>query len=156
MSHPSKLSNPRSFGSFLSLSLLLVAFTLSCTLALTGCTPPKSKAKALEDPLSPAAYPQIAALDGLGRIIAFSSPAISTTGDGELSVVVPVRLIESQTETKSIEYKFEFFNADGSPVIPPQKWQYMNLPANAHRYIKGHAKTTRTKDWRLLVREAKD
>lgn len=113
---------------------------------------PKSKDKALTDPLSPTAYPQIATLDGLASVIAFSSPATSQSGDGELTVTVPIRL--TQGETKGIEYKFEFFQDNGSPITPSQPWQYMNLPYATPRFITGKARTTHSKEWRLLLRPA--
>lgn len=134
--------------------VLLLVSVASILFTLSACTAAKSRDKAQADPLSPTAYPQIAALDGLGKYIAFSSPAISVTGDGELAVTVPIRLANG--EQRGIEYKFEFFNDDGSPVQPAQDWQYMNLPQKTQRYAKGHAKTTRIKQWRLLLRDAKE
>lgn len=136
------------------LASLLWMMTFAALLSLTACSPPKSKDQALADPLSPTAYPQIATLDGLGSFIAFSSPAISTSGGDELIVTVPIRL--TQGEARGIEYKFEFFKEDGSPVTPTQPWQYMNLPFATQRYVTGRARTTQSKEWRLLMRPVKE
>lgn len=129
---------------------------LVCLLAMVGCQQPKAKGKALVDPLAPSVSPQIAPLDGLARIVAFSSPAYGKTGNGQMSVVVPIRLTKDQHENVGIEYKFEFFHKDGSPILPGQEWQFMNLPPGQQRYVKGQAQTTRTEQWRLVMRPYKE
>jgi len=123
-----------------------------CLMAMLGCKPPKSKSEALLDPLSPSAYPQIAALDGVGRSMSFMSPASSPQSDGRVKIVIPVTSRDSQS--REVSYKFEFFDSKGRPRPQQEDWKFMRIPPRTTRHLETLSPDSNTRNWRLVIRPA--
>jgi len=105
------------------------------------------------DPILLENYPRIVAQEGLGEYLAFAAPTVRPSGETPMRVTVPVRL-RSDRESR-VQYRFEFFEADGQPMQDAPQWRYMVLSSRAQHFMQGAALDTRAADWRLIVRPAR-
>lgn len=122
-------------------------------LGITGCqSGPRAPGAGQADPLSEAAYPQIAAVEGLSDHLAFGKPVVSRETDRPMSVTVPVRSLSNQQI--SVQYRFEFMDAAGLPLEPAMGWRFLPLPGRVQHFVKGAAIDLGAVDWRLIVRPA--
>ncbi|MFW6060516.1 MAG: YcfL family protein [Phycisphaeraceae bacterium] len=122
-------------------------------LVMTGCDTTKAPGAAGPDPLPEGAYPQVAALEGLGDYMS-SGRAVVERGDDEapMSVEVAVRL--RSDKSVSAQYRFIFFDDRGTPLRPIMQWRFEPLPPRSQVYLKGQATDPAAVDWRLEIRPA--
>lgn len=133
-------------------TLAVTMVLLMSLLTLTGCSNVKSKKDALLDPLTPTAYPQIAALDGIGRWLSFMTPATSPQNDGRMKIIIPVAAVDGPQ--REVEYKFEFFDNRGRPLSKQEDWKFMRLPPRTTRHLETISPDHNTRNWRLVIRPA--
>ena len=120
---------------------------------LTACDTTKAPGAAGPDPLPEAAYPQVAALEGLGDYLSSGKPVIRHGNDQTpMSVEVPVRLRSDQSV--SAQYRFIFFDERDTPLRPIMQWRFVPLPPRSQVYLHGQATHPAAVDWRLEIRPA--
>lgn len=132
----------------------LLTVTMLAVFTLAGCDTVRAPGAAGPDPISDAAYPQVVALEGLGRYLSSSEPAIEG-GDGErpMHVAVPVRLRSNRNI--AVQYRFTFFDENRVPLQPRQSWRYKELMPRAQEPFEGTATDLAAADWRLEIRPAR-
>ncbi len=134
-------------------SIAVTGILLSGCLLLVGCQGSMPPDAGQPDPLSADAYPQITALEGLGKYLAFAPPSVKAGGGRPMSVSVPVR---ARTDKElNTQYRFEFFDQDGRPIEPVMGWRYLRLPARVQHFMQGAVLDDTAVDWRLQVRPAR-
>ena len=133
---------------------LVTVMVVATMLTQTGCDTVRAPGAAGPDPISDAAYPQVVALEGLGRYLSSSEPALEG-GDGEkpMHVAVPVRL-RSDREI-AVQYRFTFFDENRVPLQPRQGWRYKEMMPRAQEPFEGTATSMEARDWRLEIRPAR-
>lgn len=104
-----------------------------------------------------AEYPQVVVSPDLAGWLAADRPIVGygETGNGPLTVTVPVRTLVSKGETIRVQYKFSFFDKLGRPIAPEGDWRYVRMPANTQRFFEGNALDQRAQDWQLEIRTAR-
>lgn len=121
---------------------------------LVACDTVKAPEGAQRDPLDPKDYPQVVALDRLGRWLVNNPPIIKGgEADQPMTVTVPVRL--TSDENVNAQYRFLFFDAAGAPLRPEMEWRYVLLPGRTEVFLTGTALDKRAADWRCEVRYAR-
>ena len=124
-----------------------------CLLTLAACDTTKAPGAAGPDPLPESAYPQVAALEGLGDYISSSKPVVRYGSDqAPMSVEVPVRL--RSDKSVSAQYRFIFFDDRGTPLRPVMAWRFETLPPRSQVYLRGQATDPAAVAWRLEIRPA--
>ena len=99
-------------------------------------------------------YPQIVAMDGLGRWIV-GEPAIVEHDPGKLMrVTQPIRSI-TDTQHLRVQYRFVYLDSSGRPMRAQEEWRYIVIPARTQVFLDGNSLSTEAQDWRLEIRSAR-
>ena len=123
------------------------------TLLLGACnnTPPPRPARI--DPVLLESYPRIYFQGELYDRLAYAAPIVVSSIDKPMKVTVPLRV--TTKDQLNVQYRFEFYDADGVPLQPKQEgWRFIHLPQMARHYIQTSAMDTTAVDWRLVIRPA--
>ena len=136
---------------------LILASSLALVTLAAGCQrdvvkpPPTGRA----DLLPASRYPNIVATDGLQPALVFGEAKVDPgTDQMPMSVTVPVRSLEDEHPV-NVQYKFEFFDAEGEPLESNRGWRFMNLTPRLQKFMRATALETKAADWRLTVRSAR-
>lgn len=98
-------------------------------------------------------YPNITVQDArLQNFIVISDVNVNR---GEMMKVnVALRLDFTGDATSSVQYRFTFLDARGTPLASQSGWQLMDLPPRIQRFMTGVALDKGAEDWRLEIRAA--
>ena len=134
---------------------VLVAILLTAGLGLTACKDTiKAPPSMAQDPLPGRAYPQNVAIEGLGKVLVYGDPVVDpSTADRPMSVSVPVR--SAGDDILNIQYRFQFFDAQGRPLKSNLGWRFMNLDPKVQVFLQATSLETAAEDWRLQIRPAR-
>lgn len=135
----------------MKMTLLLLALA---TIAGCQADPQKPPQAVRPDPLPAAAIPQQIVIEGLGQAIVSGDPIVSPPVNGStLYVTVPVRNITDQP--LNVDYRFEFFDADGRALRSNGGWSFKHFAPTLSAQVDGVALETSAVDWRLTLRPAR-
>ena len=110
--------------------------TLIVVMLFAGCAadPNRPPQSVRPDPLPQAAYPQQVVIEGLGKAIVSGAPIVTPPADGgTLYVTVPVRNITDQP--LNVQYRFEFFDADGRTLRSNPGWLFQHFPPTLEQQL---------------------
>lgn len=125
-----------------------------CVMVCGGCDTVKGPEGATRDPLEAKDYPQVVAMERLGRWLSHGEAVVSGGESGQpMSVTVPVRL--RSDEEVNAQYRFIFFDAAGGVLRPEMEWRYIVLPGRTEVFLSGTALDDRAAEWRCEVRYAR-
>ena len=114
----------------------------------TGTMPPAPRADQ-----AAGNYPNITVQDArLRNFIVISD--VSVSGGELMKVNVALRLDYTGDATSSVQYRFTFLDARGTPLASQSGWQLMDLPPRVQRFMTGVALDKGAEDWRLEIRSA--
>ena len=137
-----------------ALGVLAVAVWVA---AGVGCDTVKAPPEGAADELHAQNYPRIVASDGLKAGLRFGDVIVEhETERVPMRVTVPVRSVVD-AHSVNIQYRFEFFGADGRLMADPREanWRFRKLEPRIQGYLEGGAKDLGAVDWRLVVRSAR-
>lgn len=136
----------------MKLATACLAAALLATSLMVGCDTTRPPGAATPDPLSAAAYPQIAALGRLDDYLSFDKPVVTTAPESPMTVVTPVRL--RSDEEVSAQYRYIFFDKSGAPLRQQAEWRFITLPSRSQVFLRGTSFEPAA-DWRLEIRPAR-
>jgi hypothetical protein len=106
------------------------------------------------DPIPDDEYPQIAAADGLHRMLVYGGLAVRSEPGQPMSVTVGLANDTHHT-TLPLQYQFEFYNVRGEPVTPVMGWRTLHLPKAVQVKITGNSVDATATSWRLVIRSVR-
>ncbi|QDU70238.1 DUF1425 domain-containing protein [Mucisphaera calidilacus] len=74
-----------------------------------------------------------------------------STADKPMEVTVPVRLVEGK-KAIAIQYRYQFFLSDGTPVKHDSAWRTAELEPDVQEFLRGSATDYFASDWNLEIR----
>ena len=117
-----------------------------------GCQGPPHEGKS--DYVSPQAYPRVSVEGDLADWLVFGKATIEpSSGNKPMHVIQATR--NSGNDHINVQYRFEFFDADGRPLDTSPKWQFVEMSPRTEIFMEGSAMELRATDWRLVVRSAR-
>jgi len=81
-------------------------------------------------------------------------PSVTGGGSVPLSVSVPLRT-NLKSRDCNIQYKFEFYDADGNLLQPDMAWMPKKLLPQSQERVSATAIDTTAIDWRLRIRDGR-
>ncbi len=137
---------------------MLSGVSLLCVILITSCQEPASNPApnaGLSDPVPPPYNdPDITVIDNdLHQWLAFQPAVVVRMESQPLSVEVPLRSIAD--DQYIIQYRFSFFEANGSLLEPVMLWERAVLEPKAMSVLKANALDQRAAIWKLQVRWAR-
>ncbi len=128
---------------------------LLAMVVLVGCNRPipRKPGAVHGDPVAIENYPNVVAEGGLDDWLVISRATVRARDDQPMSVSVPVR--NGSDRQINVQYRFEFFEADGRPLDTTARWRYMLMPSATQVFLEGAALDTSAVDWRLIIRPAR-
>ncbi len=137
----------------LTTSLLTIALAATTLLTVSCGDPYKAPGYGHSDPLPASNYPRITVEDSIQPWVGLGEPVIKWD---PLQVTVPVRALHEDSYDLRIQYRYVFFDGQGTPLRLQQSWRYDVLPATrAQIFIAGTAMDDTARDWRLEIRSAR-
>ncbi|GDX98390.1 hypothetical protein LBMAG48_07940 [Phycisphaerae bacterium] len=132
-------------------SIILLALA-SLASTLVACDTVKAPYRPVPDQIG-ANYPKITVSGELAGFIETGTPIVEKSD--VLKVTVPTRLRSDPGYSSNIQYRFLFFNANGSPARGGEmSWRFMNLPPRDQRFLAGNSMDSDATDWRCEIRLA--
>jgi hypothetical protein len=136
-------------STFPSRAAALALLTLTM---VPGCHNNSSPGSVHADPLDPALYPKIAALQGLAPYLVMATPPRVDQGP-PMHVTCAIRA-KTEYEEMNVQYRYIFFDASGRPLRDNPDWQFLRMPSRTETFFTGTA-LDHASDWRLEIRPAR-
>lgn len=129
------------------LRVTLLCLAASTTVSFTsGCETLPAPAVGA-DPYS--IYPRVTATGGMNRILKVREAGVSIRNDDLLRVSIPVRNVAS--ETKLVQYRFFFFNEDGTVHNTDPSWRRTRIAPGVEVFMTANS-ITAAENFRLEIR----
>jgi hypothetical protein len=138
--------------------VILAAFSMTVASMAGGCQEPEydpAPNPGLADPVPPPYNsPDITVIDGdLQQWLGFHPAVVVRSENRPMSVEVPVR--NTADDQYIIQYRFTFFDEDGSVLDPVMQWDRAVLEPMAMQQLRANALDERAESWKLQVRWAR-
>ncbi|MEX2214788.1 MAG: DUF1425 domain-containing protein [Phycisphaeraceae bacterium] len=133
-----------------------IAFGL--ILMVTGCNDPVKAPYGGQVDLLPASqYPNISIEDPiLQKWLVFSPARVEPPfpqADRPVTVTQPIRNISDQGV--AVQYRFEFFDANRTPIRTNTDFRLLHLPPRTELFMEATAGETTAREWRIIIRSAR-
>jgi uncharacterized protein YcfL len=129
-----------------------LGFALLCSLA--ACDTVKAPRQPGADGIPNGTYPRNVTLDRLDRGVVVGR-AVVTPSDRVVPMAVQQAIRSTADYDLNVQYRFEFFDAQGLLLAGGDSWRFQSLPPRMEVFLTGAAVDPKAVDWRLVIRSAR-
>jgi hypothetical protein len=131
----------------------ILGLTLIALAVGGGCDKTMAPGVVQADPLAPAFYPKIAALEGLQQYLVMATPPRVEPGP-PMRVTCAIRA-KTEYQELNVQYRYIFLDGAGVPLRNNPDWQFQKMASRTESFFSGNALDSNAADWRLEIRPAR-